>query len=295
MSRIVLLTAVILGALGSAARAEDPWLFQGVIVPKINLTLRIHSPQTVSEVVADVGDNVKKGDALIRFDDRHARIEVQIAEVAMQKATVELKRQGARMDAAKAMVEKSGFERDRIRKLVPKQAASPDDLRVVEADLKRLAAEVAAVEAETQLGRLEVESAKAVLAAKQLKLDALTVRAPFDGLVVSRSVTPGELVARPDQPLLEIMAGPYLVETSLPDQLVPTLKPGSAVYIETDKEFGDKTYKGTINLISPVLDPRTRSVKVRIALPPEATTALHVGLMVKVHNQAPKDPKQPKE
>src|SRR5271166_2320608 len=97
MSRIVLLTAVILGALASAARADDPWLFQGVIVPKTNLTLRIHSPQTVSEVVADVGDNVKKGDALIRCDDRQAKIDVQIAEIALKKAEVELKRQTARM------------------------------------------------------------------------------------------------------------------------------------------------------------------------------------------------------
>jgi len=149
------------------------------------------------------------------------------------------------------------------------------------------------IEAQSELARLNVEIARAGVATQQLKLEAFAVRAPFDGTIVSRSVAPGELVAKPDQPLLEIIAGPHQVEVALPDQLFPILKQGSAVYVETDN---GKNYKAAVSLISPVLDPRTRSVKVRVALPAEMETALPVGLVVRVQNQpTPKDPKPIKD
>jgi multidrug efflux pump subunit AcrA (membrane-fusion protein) len=291
MSRIVLLTAFVVSAIASAGRADEPWVYQGVVVPKINVTLRVPSPQTISEVVADVGDKVKKGDVLIRFDDRQARIDLHVAEVMAQMRKIELKHLGARMDAAKALVERQGLERDRLAKLPP-QAASREEVRIAESEFKRLAADVAVIETQIELARLEEEIAKAAVATQQLKLEALTLRSPFDGMVVSRGVAPRELVVKPDQPLLEIIAGPHQVEVTLPDQLVPILKTGSTVYIETDS---GKSYTAAISLISPVLDPRTRSVKVRVALPAEAETALPVGLVVRVQNQpAAKDPKEPK-
>jgi RND family efflux transporter MFP subunit len=293
MLRIHLLTALVAaGALALPARADDPWVYQGVVVPKSNVTLRVNSPQTISEVVTDVGATVKKGDVLIRFDDRQARIDLQIAELAEQKSKVELKQMGARMDAAKAQVEKQTIHRNQLAKLGP-MAASAEELHIAESELKRLSAEVAVIEAQSELARLNVEIARAGVATQQLKLDAQAVRAPFDGMVVSRSVAPGELVAKPDQPLLEIIAGPHQVEVALPDQLFPILKQGSAVYVETDN---GKNYKAAVSLISPVLDPRTRSVKVRVALPAEMETALPVGLVVRVQNQpTPKDPKPIKD
>jgi multidrug efflux pump subunit AcrA (membrane-fusion protein) len=293
MSRIVLLTALVAaGALTPSARADDPWVYQGVVVPKTNVTLRVNSPQTISEVIADVGDKVKKGDLLIRFDDRHARIDLQVAELTEQKNKVELKQMGARMDAAKAMVEKQTVHRDQLMKLGP-MAASAEELRIAQSELKRLSAEVAVIEAQSELARLNVEIARAGVAAQQLKLEELAVRAPFDGMIVSRSVAPGELVAKPDQPLLEIIAGPHQVEVAVPDQLFATLKAGSVVYVETDN---GKNYKTAISLISPVLDPRTRTVKVRVALPAELETALPVGLVVRVQNQSTaKDPKSSKD
>jgi multidrug resistance efflux pump len=128
--------------------------------------------------------------------------------------------------------------------------------------------------------RIDIETATAELAAAELKVESLAIRAPFDGAIVTCAGSPGEFVAKAERPLMELIGGPYQIEAALPDRLAPGLKPGQIIEFDMDKEFSDKTFKGTIAIVSPVLDPRCRSVKVQISLPPEALTVVRPGLVV---------------
>jgi RND family efflux transporter MFP subunit len=93
-----------------------------------------------------------------------------------------------------------------------------------------------------------------------------TVRAPFAGVIRERSVEVGEYV-RPDSriaTLLEI--DPLRLELTVPEAAAPTVKTGAEVTF-TVAGFPDRTFKGTVSLVSPAVREATRDVLVSAEVP----------------------------
>ncbi len=122
----------------------------------------------------------------------------------------------------------------------------------------------------SQLDEVEAQlkSATTDTAALRAQVDRKVIRAPFRGRLGIRAVnvgqylTPGTMVTT-----LDSMGGTF-VDFSLPQEDLATIKVGLPVRVTLEGTKEQLT--GTISAIDPTIDPTTRNVKVRAAIPEPA-------------------------
>jgi RND family efflux transporter MFP subunit len=127
-----------------------------------------------------------------------------------------------------------------------------------------IAADAALDRAETGLtrARARVEATQAELGVAERALADASVTAPFGGWIARRDVSRGEYV-RPGQPLFELVAlDPIEVEFSVAERDSARVSIGQKVAVQV-APYPDETFTAEVTVISPTLDPRTRTLRVQ--------------------------------
>lgn len=154
----------------------------------------------------------------------------------------ELKAQVVRAEAVAAQQRAS---HDRIMRIVDQGAGAPQDLDDARAAL--------------QIAVAELDLARARLAKTRIV-------APFAGQVGRRLVSPGAYL-RSGTPIVELVDLDELrISFSVPERLLGRLQPGVAVRVSTIA-YPDLVLAGTVDVIDPVLEQATRSVRVLARVP----------------------------
>jgi len=136
---------------------------------------------TIDKVPVDFNDSVTQGQVLATLDN--AELDATVIE---QRAALQVAQ--AHVVQAKATARETQLKDSRTRNLVGQKLASQEDLDAAEAAYARAQADVAGAEA-------QVAQAQASLDAIKSKLAKSTIRAPINGIVLSRNVEPGQTVA----------------------------------------------------------------------------------------------------
>lgn len=111
-----------------------------------------------------------------------------------------------------------------------------------------------------------LERADIQLRRAQLELERTRIRAPFDGLVASIEVVPGQRVA-PGSALLTVLdLDPIKVQVSVLEGDLAHLAPGGRAEVRF-AAFPEEAFLGRIEAINPVVDPNTRSARVTVRVP----------------------------
>ena len=132
----------------------------------------------IAEITKNVGDPVKSGEMLVRFEFPSLRAQRSVNEAAMK--------------AADLRVRQAQLAQARIRTLVAKGAASRSEQEDADRDLVAAEAELAVAKA--ALGAVEAQSGSTI------------IRAPFDGTVTERLHDPGDTVrADESDPILRLI------------------------------------------------------------------------------------------
>lgn len=146
----------------------------------------------------------------------------------------------AEVAKAEATVEQRRASYERVKSVVDQKAAAPQDLDDAAAELKR---------------------AEAELAFAQANLDKTRIVAPFSGVVGARRVSPGAFL-RAGSAITDLTQFETIKVTfSAPERYYPSLTRGSEVQVSTTA-FPDFVLKGTIDVVEPMIDQATRSVKI---------------------------------
>lgn len=138
----------------------------------------------IRSVEADYNDQVKVGQVLARLDTAMLQAEVRKASAALESTE-------ASVLQAQATLRQAGAELDRMRQaheLTGGRVPSARELDVAEAALERARADEAAAHA-------QVSQARATLESNQTDLSKALILSPINGIVLSRSVEPGQTVA----------------------------------------------------------------------------------------------------
>ena len=191
----------------------------------------------VTRVLVDAGSWVRQGQVLATVDRS-----VQSQEAAQLGAQIQV----ARADAALA-----ANELERAQALVARGFVSKADL-----DRKRAARDAAAA---------RVRVAQAQFGASRARVGRLDIRAPASGLILARSVEVGQVVGAGAGALFRLAAGGAMeMRAQIPQQDIAALRVGMPASVTP---IGlDRTFPGSVRLVSPVIDPVSRQGEVRIAV-----------------------------
>lgn len=106
----------------------------------------------------------------------------------------------------------------------------------------------------------------------------IEMRSPIAGVVTARNYEPGDLLAQ--LPVLQVMQIDRLkVMVNISEQFFANVKVGMPVELKVDI-FPDQTFTGTVSLISPALDPATRTFRVEVKVP-NAKRTLRPGMFAR--------------
>ena len=110
------------------------------------------------------------------------------------------------------------------------------------------------------------DTARADANAIRSRISDRVIRAPFDGVLSLRTVSPGTVVTSgsPIATISDISA--IKLDFTVPENFLTALKPGQVIEATT-AAYPDRSFYGTIDNISPLVDPLSRSVTVRAILP----------------------------
>lgn len=93
----------------------------------------------------------------------------------------------------------------------------------------------------------------------------VTIRAPFGGIVVHKALSEGAYV-KTGTPIYKVADLSVLwVQLDAYESDLAWIRYGQTVELQTEAH-GDRTFEGWVSFIDPVLDPRTRTVKLRVVV-----------------------------
>ncbi len=214
----------------------------------------------LSEILDLVG-NLEAHEAVLLKPEISGRIEAirfqQGARVSKGTLLVDLddRETVAELREAEANLSFARAEYARRQDLFKQQVVSRQELDRARAEMDRIAA------------RAEVVKAR---------LRKTKIRAPFDGIVGSRRVSPGAVV-EPGDPLVNFELTDFLtLNFNVPERYLPDLAVGQVVKIKV-VAFPDRTFEGKVYFINPRVSSLNRSVTAKAKVP-NPDDVLHPGM-----------------
>ena len=220
-------------------RKEMVVKFSGRLVWNEDRTVRVFAPfgGRVTAIAVKLGDRVKSGQTLAVL----AAPELGVAQAEARKAENDY-----------TLAQKN---LTRIAELAKAGVAPAKDLQQAQADLSRAQAERARTRE------------KLKLYGKTGTVDqTLQLKTPIEGVVVERNLNPGQEIrpdSQGDKPLFTVSDPSqlwFLLDVAEKD--IGLVKPGTEMRLQSTS-LGDDEVRGTVTNVADLVDPQTRSVKVR--------------------------------
>ena len=168
---------------------------------------------------------------------------------------------------------------ERTRKLADIGAASRQELEEVTAVHEAHATEVAAYRQRLLLFGLPSARVERLRSASDV-ISELAVPAPLDGIVISRSVNPGQVVAAGQELFVITDLSTVWVIGDLYEKDFATVRVGLPATV-TVPSSAERPVRGRVAYIDPRVDVATRTAKVRVEVP-NPSAALRFGMFVQV-------------
>jgi len=186
-------------------------------------------------VLVDEGSYVRQGQPLVQLNTALLSAAVRQQQAALQTAQANAARDDAALDRAQQLKDRGFLSQASLDTALANQRSS-------------------------QAG---VAQARATLAQSQTQLSQATIRAPVSGLIISRSVTRGQIVAAGTELFRMVRDGRLELDAQVPETDLPLIRAGMTAAITSD-QAGETS--GTVRIVTSEVDPETRLGIARIAL-----------------------------
>jgi len=215
----------------------------GNILPSKRILIYSKVSGTLEKLYFEEGEMVKKNDLLAEIEHEELELNIKSLKASLKMAQIELGR-----------VEK---DYKRISALFKKGATSQQTYDNIKAQYEGTKA--------------NVESLKANLALAKKRLEDSYIVSPFSGIIEKKFVDEGEMItsssmmkSSPIYSLIEIDKVKVRGEVAESDFV--KLKKGMKVEVKVDA-YPEKIFQGKVSLISPSIDPSSRTGEVEIEIP----------------------------
>lgn len=190
----------------------------------------------IIEVKAEIGSIVRKGDVLVRLEQRSVLADIKKQEAAVATAEANLAQARANADRARKVKGTGALSEQQANEYLITE-------RTAEASL---------------------QSEKASLESQRIKLEQTTIRAVDDGVISSNSASLGAVVSSGTELFRLIRQRKVEWQAEVAAQYSDRMRP--ALKARIDVPDGTHVY-GTVRLVAPTVDKETGRVIVYVALP----------------------------
>ncbi len=206
----------------------------------------------VREVLVDFNTVVHSGDVLAIIDPDTYTSRVQSAQADLGAAAALLSQQQANLKQAEAQLALDKANFDRTQYLANQNIASRQALDQARATLQRSQAAVDVARAQIGAQRARVVQSQASVRSASVDLARTRIVSPIDGVVVQRSIDPGQTVAASFQaPVLFLIAqdlSKLQVKIMVDEADIGQMREGQTVSFTVDA-FPDQTFQGKVTQV----------------------------------------------
>lgn len=204
----------------------------------------------LEDVLVKVGDRVRKGQPLARYDNIEAR------DLISQHAAAQ-----AELERMKVQLVALAKQAERARKLTEIGAAAQKDYEMVLAEQQSMEQNIRSQESvldgiAARLRRFGVTPGDDGSAAGQI------IQAPFDGVILKVNSAPGKVVEPSDELFTIADLSQVWVQAEVYEKDLGRIRIGQMATITVDTYPGER-FAGRVTYIGDFLDPQTRTARVR--------------------------------
>ncbi|KAF0167044.1 MAG: HlyD family secretion protein [Rhodocyclaceae bacterium] len=224
----------------------------GTLNPVVSVQVGSQVSGQIKEILVDFNSPVKSGQLIAQLDPETYQHRVRQAEADVDAARAGQGVQQAEVARARSSLANAQRDYERKKTLVEKNFISPAERDTAQNNLDVARASLASAEAQVRNGEAVVRQREAQLAAARVDLERTTIRAPVDGIVVKRSIEPGQTVAASLQaPELFVIAKNLTdmqVETSIDEADVGRVRVGQKATFTVDA-FAGRHFEGEVRQV----------------------------------------------
>jgi RND family efflux transporter MFP subunit len=233
----------------------------GYVTARRRATVSSKVTGKVLEVFVEEGKEVRKGQVLAKLDDSQARASLAVAEAQLETA-----KRGAAEDEAR--LREAELTLGRREQLVKEQVIS-------KAELDAARAEVESLRARISVAHQQINVADSQVRQRRTDLVDMEVRAPFDGIAVSKDAQPGEMISpvsagggftRSGIATIVDMSS-LEIEVDVSESYINRVRPGQPVEAVLDA-YPDWRIPAHVITTVPTADRQKATVRVRIGFDP---------------------------
>lgn len=190
---------------------------------------------TATAVLTDEGRYVQQGQVLVQLNDTLLRAQLRQQDASVASAEANLAQANNALARAQELRDRGFLSQAGLDTAIAQQATAQAQLNAATA------------------GRAET----------QARVNQAAIRAPVSGLVISRSVTRGQIV-QPGTELFRIVRdGRLELDAQIPETEIRLLQPGQSARVSSD-DIG--SVSGTVRIVTPEVDAQTRLGVARISV-----------------------------
>lgn len=251
----------------------------GYVTARRQATVSSKVTGKIAEVMVEEGMVVRRGQVLARLDESSARASYNLA--------------AAQTESARRSVSEIDVRLAEARLTLGRRQALFKDGVIGKADVDAAQAEVDSLAARAAVAREQVQVASRQLDVYRTALDDLVIRAPFDGVAISKDAQPGEMVSpvsagggftRTGITTLVDMTS-LEIEVDVNESYIGRVKPGQRVTATLDA-YPDWTIPAHVITTIPAADRQKATVLVRIGFDAlDARLIPDMGVKVAFHDE----------
>jgi RND family efflux transporter MFP subunit len=237
-------------AAAAAERVETTVVRRGMLQATVTASGSVSSPRTTQlgpevggrlvRVLVDVGDTVREGAPVFRIDPEPYQLSLEEAEAGLALARAELEQAAQEMGRASKLAEQQ---------VVPQQQLDTQTTH-------------------HSVQRARVTQAEARVHRAQQDLDRTTVRAPYDGFVVERTLHEGAMLNPASVVLTLQQAGGYEAILAVPEAARLPVRVGDPVRLMVEGIPGHLPSR--VRAVNARIDAQSRTYEVRVPIVADA-------------------------
>jgi HlyD family secretion protein len=231
----------------------------------------------VQSVSVRLGDNVARGQELVRLAPRELELSLERAQSALRQTEAQLGMsdedsqplpddQISAIRTASASLDDAKTQNQRAEQLASRGLLAGAEVESTRTKLKVAEAAYAVALETVRSLKASLQDRRAAYDLAQKKLNDAVIRAPIAGAVAERLVQPGEFIKEDTPVITLVQMDPLKVSTAAQEKYAGVITPGMPIQFSVES-YPNDTFRGRIVSVSPAVDQATRTFAVEAELP----------------------------